>query len=237
VCTVCVFAAPSTINYDGVNVPAGLNLQGFETWATAHPDAVLCEFNYNGPININVPCNNGPQGGVIVKGGSLPPGVVPPSAAAIKTDAIQIAKFNYPGYKTLFLYPSYSLMVRTGLWIELEAAIGFIVGLGLGSLLGQRTISVILMLVLEVVLTPIFSRTAIPHLINLQRSVVGLATAHLEPGGLPLAFGGGGGGGPGGQNAASLLVPESRTVAIFVIAAWIVGWTVLGAWRMATRDA
>ena len=28
--------------------------------------------------------------------------------------------------------------------------------------------------------------------------MVGLATAHLEPGGLPLAFGGGGGGGPGG---------------------------------------
>ena len=151
-----------TINYDGVNVPAGLNLQGFETWATAHPDTVLCQFNYNGPININVPCNNGPQGGgVIVKNGSPPPGGVQPTAAMIRTDAIQIAKFNYPGYKTLFLYPSYSLMVRTGLWIELEAAIGFIVGLGLGSLLGQRTIAVILMLVLEVVLTPIFSRTAI----------------------------------------------------------------------------
>jgi len=235
VCTVCVFAAPTTINYDGVNVPAGLNLQGFETWATAHPDAVLCEFDYNGPLNI--PCNNGPQGGVIVKNGSLPPGVVPPSAAMIRTDAIQIAKFNYPGYKALFLYPSYSLMVRTGLWIELEAAIGFIVGLGLGSLLGQRTIAVILMLVLEVVLTPIFSRNAIPHLVNLQRSVVGLATAHLEPGGLPQPFGGGGGGGPGGPNAASLLVPESRTVAICVIVAWIVGWTVLGAWRMAKRDA
>jgi hypothetical protein len=93
------------------------------------------------------------------------------------------------------------------------------------------------MLVLEVVLTPILSRQAIPHLINLQRSVVGLATAHLEPGGLPLAFGGGGGGGPGGPNAGSLLVPESRTVAICVIVAWLVGWTVLGAWRMATRDA
>jgi len=152
--------------------------------------------------------------------------------------AIQVAQQNYSGYKTLFLYPSYSLMIRTGLWISLETAIGFIVGLGLGSLLGQRTVAVILMLVLEIVLTPIFSRAHIPHLLNLQRSVVGVATSHLEPGGLPLAFGGGGGGGPGGPNgAASLLIPESRTVAICVIVAWLVGWTVLGAWRMMTRDA
>ena len=75
-------------------------------------------------------------------------------------------------------------MIRTGLWIELEVVVGFIVGLGLGSLLGQRTVAVILMIVLEIVLTPILSRANIPHLINLQRSVVGLAVAHLEPSGL-----------------------------------------------------
>jgi hypothetical protein len=98
-------------------------------------------------------------------------------------------------------------------------------------------ISVILMIVLEVVLTPIFSRARIPHLSNLQRSVVGVATAHLEPGGLPLVFGGGGGGGPGGGRGAGLLLPESTTVAVCVIIAWLVGWTVLGAWRMMTRDA
>ncbi len=126
-------------------------------------------------------------------------------------------------------------MVRTGLWIELEAVIGFIVGLGLGSLLGQRTVSVILMIVLEVVLTPILSRANIPHLINLQRSVVGLAVAHLEPAGLSFVFGGGGG--PGGDRGTSLLVPEPRTAAVCVIIAWLVGWTVIGAWRMVTRDA
>ncbi len=83
-------------------------------------------------------------------------------------------------------------MIKTGLWLELEAAIGFIVGLGLGSLLGQRTVAVILMIVLEVILTPIAIRTQIPHFINVQRGIVGVATAHLEPGQLPLAFGGGG---------------------------------------------
>jgi len=48
-------------------------------------------------------------------------------------------------------------MIRTGLWIELEAVIGFIVGLGLASLLGQRTVPVILMIVLEIILTPLSS--------------------------------------------------------------------------------
>ena len=87
-------------------------------------------------------------------------------------------------------------MIRTGLWIELEAVIGLIVGLGLASLLGQRTVPVILMIVLEIILTPLFSRARIPHLLNLQRSIVGVAMAHLTPGGLPVF--GGGGGGPGG---------------------------------------
>jgi hypothetical protein len=68
--------------------------------------------------------------------------------------------------------------------------------------------------------------------VNLQRGLVGLATTHLEPAGLPSVFGGmrGGGGGVG-------MVNESTTVAICVIVGWIVVWTTLGAWRMVTRDA
>ena len=126
-------------------------------------------------------------------------------------------------------------MIKSGLWIELEAAIGFIVGLGLASLIGQRTVPVILMIVLEVVLTPIFSRARITHLVNLQRSIVGVATAHLAPGGIPVL--GGGGGGPGGGQGNPALIPETTTVAVIVIVAWLVVWTALGAWRMMTRDA
>jgi hypothetical protein len=146
-----------------------------------------------------------------------------------------IAGRNYSAYSKTFLYPSTSLMIKTGLWIELEAIVGFIVGLGLGSLLGQRTVAVILMIVLEIVLTPILSRAHIAHLINLQRSVVGVAVAHLEPSGLGFVFGGGGG--PDGGRGTSLLVPETTTVAVCVVVAWLVVWTVLGAWRMMTRDA
>jgi hypothetical protein len=127
-------------------------------------------------------------------------------------------------------------MIRSGLWLGLETTIGFIVGLGLGSLIGQRTVAVILMIVLEVILTPLMSTHLIPHLLNAQRGLVGLATAHLEPAGLPLVFGGGGGGG-GGPPGVMRLLPESRTVAVCVVVAWLVGWTALGAWRMVTRDA
>jgi hypothetical protein len=247
VCAVCVFAAPTQVSYSGVNVPAGLSQAGLEHWASDHPNEVVCQFNFRGtPSNavnavLSDPalCGNGPGGGVVItKGGPSGSGTITtpvPTPAMIRAAAVQIATQDYPAYSTIFLSPPVGLMVRTGLWIELEVVVGFIVGLGLGSLLGQRTVAVILMIVLEIVLTPILSRANIPHMINLQRSVVGLAVAHLEPSGLGFVFGGGGG--PDGGQGTSLLVPESRTTAVFVIIAWLVGWTALGAWRMVKRDA
>ena len=248
VCAVCVFAAPTQLSYQGVNVPAGLSRPALESWAGSHADEVICNFGFNiGPsasqsastINAvvnSVPCGNGPGGGrAILKQGPGSPSPAPVSQAQVREAARLIAAQDYSDYSGRFLAPSNSLMIRTGLWIELEVVVGFMVGLGLGSLLGQRTVAVILMIVLEIVLTPILSRANIPHLINLQRSVVGLAVAHLEPSGLGFVFGGGGG--PGGDRGASLLVPESRTTAIIVIIAWLVGWTAIGAWRMVKRDA
>jgi len=239
VCGVCVFAAPTTLNYQGVNVPAGLSRSGLDAWAAGHADLVVCGFPYNAPIALNVPCPNGqivagPNGGPTINGSPAPGGPAP-TPTQIKAQAVQIANQDYSDYSRFFLYPSNSLMVKAGLWIELEAVIGLIVGLGLGSLLGQRTIAVVMMIVLEIILTPIFSRARIPHFENLQRAVVGLATAHLEPGGLPIRVFGGGDRGPGGGGPT--LLPESTRVAVCVIIAWLVGWTVLGAWRMMTRDA
>jgi hypothetical protein len=231
VCAVCVFAAPTKLDYQGVPVPSGLSLTGFESWAAQHPKEAICGLPYRGGKNgpqVGVPCFIKQNGTVVILPGSS--GFKHISPATEKADAVAIAKQNYLEYSRTFLYPSNSLMVKAGLWIELEAAIGFIVGLGLASLMGQRTVAVVLMIVLEIVLTPIFSRTAIPHLINVQRGLVGLATAHLEPGGLPRGIGGGGGGGPP-------LIPESTTVAVCVIVGWLVVWTALGAWRMSKRDA
>jgi hypothetical protein len=242
VCAVCVFAAPTQLNYQGANLPAAMSEAGLTHWAADHPNAVICNFPYRGPptTDINavfnaVPCGGPVSGTVIRKGPAAPTTTPAPTPTMIRAAAVQIARQNYSAYSKTFLSPSVGLMVRTGLWIELEAGVGFIVGLGLGSLLGQRTVAVILMIVLEIVLTPILSRANIPHLINLQRSVVGLAVAHLEPSALGFVFGGGGG--PGGGQGTSQLIPESRVVAVCVIIAWLFGWTVLGAWRMATRDA
>jgi hypothetical protein len=231
VCAVCVFAAPAKTNYNGATIPAGLNEQQFTAWAVANPNEVLCNFNFSGNIpSVLVTANCG-NGQVLIG----PPGSTsrPKKATPAQIDATvaKIAQQNYAAYKQIFLTPPFSLMVRTFLWLALEATIGLIVGLGFSSLIGQRTIAVITMIVVEIILTPILSRHVIPHIINLQRIlIVGLAMAHIEPAGLPSTIGGGG---PGNQR---ILVPESITVAWIIIACWIVGWTALGAWRMMTRD-
>ena len=244
VCAVCVFAAPTQLNYDGINVPQGLSRPALDNWAAAHADEVICNFNYNGPnVPPNVPCGNGqisgPPPGATVK---TPHGVVTVptkyTEAQIRAFAVTVANQDYADYSATFLVPSTSLMVDVGLWIALEATIGFIVGLGLGSLMGQRTVPVILLVVLELILTPIFSRAVIAYMLNVQRAIVGVAMLHIEPGNLSTPFSGGGpGGGGGGGLGRMLLRPESTLVASLVIVGWLVFWTAIGAWRMMTRDA
>ena len=241
VCAVCVFAAPTQFNYDGINVPQGLSRPALDTWAAEHADEVICNFNYNGPnVPPSVPCGNGqtsgPPPGATVE---TPHGVVTVptyTQAEIRAFAVTMANQDYADYSATFLVPSTSLMVEVGLWIALEATIGFIVGLGLGSLMGQRTVPVILLVVLELILTPIFSRHVITYLLNVERAIVGIAMLHIEPGGLPTPSGGGGPGGGGAFNP-NMLIPESTLVASLVIVGWIVCWTAIGAWRMMTRDA
>jgi hypothetical protein len=125
-------------------------------------------------------------------------------------------------------------MVKVGLWLELEIGIGFLVGLGLGSLMGQRTVPIILLIVLEIIVTPILAGHAIPYFLDGQRVVVGVAMDQLRPAALsanPVGSGPLSGGG-------ELQIPPMPTWAmITVIAGWIVGWSVIGAWRMMTRDA
>ena len=238
VCAVCVLAAPTQLEFQGVPVPVGLSQPAFETWAAGHPDEVICNFGFDIgpnsallPVVNSVPCGGG-NGPSIQKGGPGAPATSQVTQAQVEDAARQIARSNYADYARRFLSPSVSLMVKSGLWIELYAAIGFLVGLGLSSLMGQRTVPVILMIVLEIVLTPLLSHSPIAHLLNVQRSLVGIAVTHLEPGGLPSVFGNSQNGGPRVPG-----VTESTTVANCVIVGWIVAWTALGAWRMVTRDA
>ncbi len=135
-----------------------------ENWAADHGDEVICNFGIKigpnssigpnsavGAVVMNVPCGNGPGGGPATV--HTPPGDQGPplpSHAQIAQAARAIARADYSDYTQQFLYPSDSLMIKSGLWLELEVVIGFVVGLGLGSLIGQRTVAVILMIVLEV---------------------------------------------------------------------------------------
>lgn len=232
VCAVSVFAAPAFIDDSSVNIPPGLSRAGFESWASDRAEPVICSLPYNGKAPQLAACA-GPPGWS--KSAITPAQPAPPKLEAL---AARIASQDYHSYTQILRRPPISLMIKAGLWIELETAVGFILGLGLASLMGHRTAPVILIIVVQIILTPILSAANIPHLQDLQRSFVGLAVAHLEPSGLPAVFGlpgvAGGIARPG--NGLSLL-PESATQAVCVIIAWLAAWTILGAWRMTTRDA
>ena len=232
VCAVCVFAAPTFIDDSNVNIPPGLSRAAFENWAGDRAEPVICSLPYDGQVPGNVACP-GPPGW---SKSAVTPGQ--PAPAKLEALAVKIASQDYYGYTQILRRPPISLMIEAGLWLELEAAVGFILGLGLASLMGQRLVPVILLIVLQMILTPILSAVDIPHLQDLQRSFVGLAMAHLEPAGLPTVFGlPGVTGGVRSSGAAQSLLPESAAVAACVIIAWLAAWTILGAWRMMTRDA
>ena len=122
-------------------------------------------------------------------------------------------------------------MVRSGLWLELYLLTGFVVGLGLGSLMGQRTVPVVLLVVLEIIITPVVADHPLPFFLDGERLLVGVAMDQLKPAVLA-------GGTQVGPSGGLVHLPPMPTWAmISVIAGWIVGWSVIGAWRMATRDA
>jgi hypothetical protein len=129
--------------------------------------------------------------------------------------------------------PSPGAMAGAGLWLELDLIIGFTAGLGLGSLMGQRTVPVILLILLEIIITPALADHALPGFINGERLVVGVAMDQLKP----TALAGGTTVGPGGGPRELHLPPMPGWAMITVIAGWIIGWSAIGAWRTITRDA
>ena len=215
ICAVCVFSAPSSFDFQGTTVPLGLSLHGYETWAADHPNLIVCDFPYNGPC---------------------PKYEAEPNTPLSKTLAERQAEQNYPTYAVTYNSPPYNLMIRAGLWLELEVIIAFAFGLGFASLTGQRMVPIILMIVYEIIFRPFLLSAKLPHLINLQRPLVlELAVAHFEPAGIGINYVIANG--PTGLRDSSYLLSESLGIAVAVIATWLVVWTILGAWRMATRDA
>ncbi|MGC2168458.1 MAG: hypothetical protein WA580_05090 [Acidimicrobiales bacterium] len=225
VCLVCCFAAPPKTNYDGLIVPSGLTRTEFVQYAGNHSAEVVCSLPARN-LQINVPC--GPNG-IVTNPKRLPPNFKMPSHASIVKVAREMAQQNYRAYTEVFRVPPTSLMIKTGLWVELEAIIGFIVGLGLSSLMGQRTVPVVILMVFTLLFTPLLIHNVLKHFINVQRLIVGAAMARIEPRQLSPVYGSNG-------PFQHTTIPMSVTVAVLVIVGWLVVWTALGAWRMATRD-
>ena len=211
---------PTSVALYGVNAPEHLDQAGLRAWLLKSP----VQYATTLPLE-------------------LPPGVTTPSAAQARTAIdgdIGSLHASYMASELSGSNPADNEMVKIGLWLELDTGIAFLVGLGLGSLTGQRTTATIVLIALQVIVTPLLSRTQIPYFIDGQRLIIGIAMDQLRP--AALASGNAGAGGVPGQvlfgGRGALGIPPMPTWAmIAVIVGWIVGWSGVGAWRMKTRDA
>ncbi len=220
-------ANSNTMSFNGVTVPKHLDASQLKTWIDELSPSKM-EQLIGGPPAASTD-GSGPAG---KQQATQLPTLTP---AMIKLAADQQMGALYDGYlqaEKATVNPPMNEMVKIGLWIELEVVVAFTVGLGFGSLVGQRTVATIMMIVLEIIVTPLAIGVRIPHLINAQRLVVGVAMQQLSP--AAMAGFGRGGGGPGGEGG---LPPMPHWALIAVIVGWIVVWSGLGAWRMVRRDA
>jgi hypothetical protein len=229
VCLVTSFAGtpqPTTVSVNGVSVPSNLDQAELQTWLQQHLSQAAQALP-SGPGTPGAPVSPEPSG--------ASPAQI---RSAIDRD-IAVLYGDYTAGELAQSNPAINEMVKIGLWIELEAGIGFLVGLGLGSLTGQRTATVIILIGLEIIVTPILAAHVIPYFIDGQRLVVGIAMDQLRPAGL--ASGSDAGGGPGrvlfGGRGALNIPPMPTWAMTSVIVGWIIGWSAIGAWRMMTRDA
>jgi hypothetical protein len=217
VCLVTAFLGiPSSaaVHQNGVSIPAYFDQAQLHSWLLSHPRQAQAAFF------------GGPQG--------LP-------AAAVTSQVSQHMTMLYGNYATTeagTINPSVTGMIYAGLWLELNLFVGFMAALGLGSLMGQRTVPIILLIFIEIIITPPLATHVLPHFIDGQRLLVGVAMDQLQPASLTGSFTIRPGlGGPGGAGPALQIPPMPTWAVITVIAGWIVGWSAIGAWRMATRDA
>ena len=212
----------TTASFYGVTAPDNLDQAGLQTFLLQHPQQEANGFLPGMPAG---------------------PGITPTPAQVRSAVDKNIASYysDYTAAEISGSTPADNEMVKIGLWLELDVGIAFLVGLGFGSLTGQRTTTVIVMIALEIIVTPLLARTQLPYFIDGQRLLIGVAMDQLRPAALAAASGGGGGPGPGhilfGGQGALGFPPMPTWAMISVIVGWTVGWSGIGAWRMMTRDA
>jgi hypothetical protein len=217
VCLVTAFLgipSAAVVHQNGVSIPAYFDQAQLHSWLLSHPEQAQAGFL------------GGPQG---------------PSTAAVRSQVNQHMTMFYGAYATTeagTINPSVTGMIQAGLWLELDLLIGFMVALGFGSLMGQRTVPIILLIFIEIIITPPLALHVLPYFIDGQRLLVGVAMDQLQPASLTGAVTFRPGLGGAGQAGPALQIPPMPTWAMIgVIVGWIVGWSAIGAWRMVTRDA
>jgi len=203
---------PTTVALFGVNVPEHFDQAELQTWLLQHP-------------------------GQAANGLPLGPGTTPVQVRSAIDQNIASFYTTYAASEVSGRSPADNEMAKIGLWLELEVGIGFLVGLGFGSLTGQRTTTTIVLIALEIIVTPLLARVQIPYFIDGQRLIVGIAMDQLRPADLAAAGASGHGGLLLGGRGALGSPPMPAWAMISVIVGWIVGWSAIGAWRMMTRDA
>jgi hypothetical protein len=215
---------PTSVTVDGGTIPLNLSEGQLHSFLLDHASQFA-----GGPV-----FKSG-DGSITFGGG----GPTPNPQQFIRSNFSNIYQ-DYLEAQATSLNPPANEMVKIGLWIELQVALGFIIGLGLGSLTGQRTVTVIVLVALQIIVTPLLSAAVIPYFLNGQRLLVGVAMEQLRPAAL-ISVNGVGHHGPGrvilGGRGALGIPPMPTWAMISVIVGWIVAWTGIGAWRMATRDA
>jgi hypothetical protein len=116
--------------------------------------------------------------------------------------------------------PSGRLLLESGGWLALWAAVSMAVALGVSSLIGSRGTSIGILLGFWLVAMPLL--LGIGSLGSVRESLVGAAMERLAPAVLV---------------PSDPAVPMTLAAAIVVLVAWTVGPLALGAWRTCTRDA
>jgi len=210
---------PTSVHMNGLTLPEHLDQAGLQTWLLQRPQQAATR---------GLPLPLGPAAAT----------ATPAQIRSVVHRDITSLYADYTGDEIGGSAPADNEMAKIGLWLELEAGIGFLVGLGLGSLTGQRTTTTIALIALEIIVTPLLAGARIPYFINGQRLLPGVAMDQLRPAGLASANTAGG---PGqlltGGHGALGIPPMPTWAMILVIAGWIAGWSAIGAWRMSTRDA
>ena len=108
--------------------------------------------------------------------------------------------------------PGAVLLLEYGAWLALVMSLGFLLALGLSSLLDSRATSIGILLAWQLAVAPLLLQTG-----KLDPILLGAALERLEP----------------GADSPSI----SLTTAIVLIGAWTIAPLAAGAWRTHTRDA